>query len=198
MQTNDTMTRSRFEDLADSFGGDIGRWPTDAQAAARALVVREPEAGRLLARIEAFDRLLDLAPVAQPSPDLTGRIVAAARDRRADPRILNGNVVDLATAQAPTGRASTRPGQRPLAPERSMPAPSGWRLARGQAAGAGGMLAASLLLGIWLGNAGIAPQSLGAVLANRPASAPELDAMSEIVQFALPLELLESHDEDVL
>mgnify|MGYP006955966207 FL=1 len=59
------------------------------------------------------------------------------------------------------------------------------------------MLAASLLIGIWLGATGVAPPTIGTAFNGRPGTS-DFDAMSEIVQSALPFDLLEGADEDTL
>jgi hypothetical protein len=191
------MTPERFAVLVDTFGGDIGRWPFPMQAPAHARVGSDPLAARQIAEAQTFDRLLRLAPATAASPDLVERILAGAVRQ---PRIERAR-----TASATGGRPSeynvvALPRGKPrLATSTEAPwrGSSGWRFGRSQAAGAGGMLAASLLLGIWLGASGVSPPSIGTAFQGRQAMT-DLDAMSEIVQSALSLELLEGSDEESL
>jgi hypothetical protein len=195
MPNEPEMTRQRFEELAESYGADIGRWPPGLQAPARLVMSRDPAAARLLAHAHAFDRLLDLAPAAAPhSAVLVDRIVTAALRDVASREPANGNVVALTQVRVSRASAARPPSAQPSA--HGIPTARGWRLASGQAAGAGGMLAASLLIGVWLGASGTAAPSLGAAFATRPGVTADLDAFSEIVNSALSAELLEGHDED--
>jgi len=73
------MTLERFEDLAQTYGGEIARWPEGEREAARALLAEN--AARLspvLAEAAQLDRLLDLAPAQRPDAALIGRLIAAA------------------------------------------------------------------------------------------------------------------------
>lgn len=73
------MNRDRFETLAETYGGDIARWPAEARDAATELLVREPEFARtVLARAAELDEALAAYAVEAPSAALTGRILAAA------------------------------------------------------------------------------------------------------------------------
>lgn len=73
------MSFERFEDLAETYGGEIARWPEGEREAARALLAQN--AARLspvLADSAHLDRLLDLAPAQRPDAALLGRLIAAA------------------------------------------------------------------------------------------------------------------------
>src|SRR4051812_25469302 len=73
------MSKGRFEDLADIYGGEIARWPEAEREAARAFLARD--AARLspvLASASQLDRLLDLAPAQSPGAALLGRLISAA------------------------------------------------------------------------------------------------------------------------
>lgn len=79
------MSVARFEALAQSFGGEIARWPEGEREAARALLAGDPaRLSPLLAEAARLDRLLDLAPVQAVDAALMGRLIAAA------PRTPNG------------------------------------------------------------------------------------------------------------
>src|SRR5690606_1457714 len=54
-----TMTRERFENLADAYGGDLRRWPEAEREAGRALAAADPRAAALLLEADAVDALLD-------------------------------------------------------------------------------------------------------------------------------------------
>lgn len=73
------MSFERFEDLAETYGGEIARWPEGEREAARALLAAHPERlGSALAAAAQLDRLLDLAPAQGPDAALLGRLIAAA------------------------------------------------------------------------------------------------------------------------
>lgn len=186
------MTPERFAVLVDTFGSDIGRWPVPMQAPAHARVGSDPLAARQFAEAQTFDRLLGLAPTTAASPDLVERILAGAARQPKIERARTASAAENNVVALPRGKprlaASTEAASRDS---------SGWRFGRSQAAGAGGMLAASLLLGIWLGALGVSPPSIGTAFQERQAMT-DLDAMSEIVQSALSLELLEGSDEESL
>jgi hypothetical protein len=83
------MMIARFQALADAYGGDIARWPTDEQADARAWRVINPmEALAILKEANALDLLLDSGTVASPGPVLRDRITASARQARKPVRTL--------------------------------------------------------------------------------------------------------------
>ncbi|WP_322514334.1 hypothetical protein SR870_14975 [Rhodopseudomonas palustris] len=56
------MNREQFRQLAESWGGDIGRWPPEFRDAARRLADRDGEAAAMLRAQSEFDRLLAIAP----------------------------------------------------------------------------------------------------------------------------------------
>ncbi len=73
------MTLERFEDLAETYGGEIARWPEGERETARALLAAN--AARLspvLTAAAQLDRLLDLAPAQTVDAALLGRLIAAA------------------------------------------------------------------------------------------------------------------------
>jgi hypothetical protein len=73
------MSRARFEELAEAYGGDVSRWPAEAREAAAALMAAEPGfTGEALARAGALDAALDGWRPAPASAALTERILAAA------------------------------------------------------------------------------------------------------------------------
>lgn len=59
------MTPDQFRRLAETWGGDIDRWPAGTRDAARELATTA-EGGRLLLEEGRFDRLLAMAPEIDP------------------------------------------------------------------------------------------------------------------------------------
>lgn len=73
------MTPERFEDLAETYGGEIARWPEGEREAARALLAKDaPRLSPKLTAAAQLDRLLDMAPAQSPDAALLGRLIAAA------------------------------------------------------------------------------------------------------------------------
>ncbi len=68
----------RFRTLLDAYGATADRWPEVEREAALALVARSAEARTMMDDARKLDDLLDSLPVADPSPELAGRILAAA------------------------------------------------------------------------------------------------------------------------
>lgn len=73
-----TMTRERFEHLADAYGGDLRRWPQSEREAARALAATDIQAAALLRDADGLDALLDAAPRVVASHALREQVIAAA------------------------------------------------------------------------------------------------------------------------
>jgi hypothetical protein len=123
--TNDKAGMDRLRQVLDAYGGDAARWPrADAERLAT-LVASDAVACRAVAEARALDRVLAMAPGvdAAHTRSLADRIAAEVMTNRVQ-------VVDLATRRA----AGTI---RPL-PRRNL-----WR--------AGAALAASLLVGMFVG-----------------------------------------------
>ncbi|ABD08966.1 conserved hypothetical protein [Rhodopseudomonas palustris HaA2] len=116
------MNREQFRQLAESWGGDIGRWPPDLRDAARRLAEHDEQAAAMLRAQVAFDRLLAIPPE-----------VDAARAGRAGLSVLQR----IAAAETKAETKATRAPwyQRLLWPESLVPA---------------GSLACSALLGVWM------------------------------------------------
>lgn len=72
------MKRDRFHDLAETFGGDLARWPEAERDAARGLLAATPELRAVLDQAAALDALLDASPTPLPSQALRDRVIAAA------------------------------------------------------------------------------------------------------------------------
>lgn len=77
--TTSAMSVARFEALAESYGGEIARWPEGEREAARALLASDPtRLAAVLAEASQVDRLLDLAPAQAVDAALLGRLITAA------------------------------------------------------------------------------------------------------------------------
>lgn len=77
--TTSAMSVARFEALAESYGGEIARWPEGEREAARALLASDPEGlSPILAEASGLDHLLDLAPAQAVDAAMLGRLIAAA------------------------------------------------------------------------------------------------------------------------
>lgn len=82
MSNTMTMSPDRFAELADAFGGQLERWPSDEQAAARTFAEAEPEyAQACLEDAAALDQLLDMDAIAPPPAALFESIVASGLRR---------------------------------------------------------------------------------------------------------------------
>ena len=79
MTADNIVNAEGFAELADIYGGDIGRWPQDQREAARALLAADPQGlGQVLGEAACLDRLLDLAPAGAVDAALLGRLIGAA------------------------------------------------------------------------------------------------------------------------
>ncbi|MBU4433538.1 MAG: hypothetical protein KKC14_03875 [Alphaproteobacteria bacterium] len=77
--TEHGLSPERFQALAETYGGDIARWPELCREQARALLAHDPEGlGAILAEASDLDHLLDLAPAGAVNAALLGRLIAAA------------------------------------------------------------------------------------------------------------------------
>lgn len=141
------MTYAQFEQLLAVYGSDRARWPVEARKEAAVLVAKSAEARRLLAETEAFDRVLDRAPL----PPLAGEAALSARILEAaqrSPRVVSVRAgADKIAAARPVANA----GAHPLAQRLRTAGHSGLRFATSRA-GLGAMLSvASLMAGVLIG-----------------------------------------------
>lgn len=132
---NEPMTLERLQHLLDVYGANVARWPGDEARGLRALTATSPAARVMLAEAQAFDDILKLAPGAPANRlgGLTDSIVANAS----------------AASQSPLA-APSRPVARPTANRAAYRAK--WP--------AIAAMAASLLIGVYAGFNGWAPQAL--------------------------------------
>jgi hypothetical protein len=177
--SNKSMTLAEFARLLDVYGAERTRWPVEARASAAVLVSGDAEARRLLAETQALDRVLERAPVPGSVVEtaLAERIVAAAQR---SPRIVRLPVAPRVAEEASAGEAAV------------LPAPAvghGHRRLRlfSRQMGAAGVLAASLMVGVVIGNAGLPAQLLPA-LADMAGFTADRD---DLVRIALSEEVMQ-------
>jgi hypothetical protein len=172
--------RQALEHLLEVYGADRTRWPARERLRFASLVAEDDGARRLVSEASALDSLLDLAPKASAAREhaLKERIVAAAL-RQTEPRFC---VVARSTEPAAGG------GWRAWAHRASAlraPASSGWA--------AGGLLAASLVVGVLLGSAGTFDTAVQQV-----AEATGYSVTDTSSHLALGDEMVSASDEEVL
>jgi hypothetical protein len=174
--SNKSMTISELERLLDMYGAERTRWPAEGRASAALLVASDPAARRLLAEAEALDRVLDRAPAPLPvqaEAALAERIVAAAQR---SPRIV----------RLPGGpqRAREEPssGQPALLPVPATGRGHGRLRVLSRQMGAAGLLAASLAMGVAIGNSSLPPRLLPA-LADMAGLGPGRDSLVKIALY---------------
>src|SRR5262245_47829779 len=177
--SNNGMTITDFAHLLDVYGSDRTRWPVEARASAGQLVARDRAARRLLAEAEALDKTLERAPLPSLAAEaaLADRIIATARR---SPRMVPAmNPALNATAAGGRRRVAGNVVQLPGLPARPRWLPTGL-------AGAAGMLAASLALGVFLGvsnlSQGVLPvleDMTGIALSPQPRAVAQVDLLDE-------------------
>lgn len=183
-KSNNSMTIAELEQLLDVYGADRVRWPAEARAAAANLVASDAGARRLLAETAALDHVLERAPVPGLAVEaaVAERIVAAAQR---SPRVVPlSGAHRLAEAASPGDAAlllastagPSRRRQQSLSSSRWRP-----RLLSREM-GAAGLLAASLAMGVVIGNSTLPPQLLPA-LADMAGLGPSRDSLVKIAMF---------------
>jgi hypothetical protein len=145
--TGAAMTATEFADMVAAYGADTKRWPASKRAAAEALVSGDPIVRISLNEADALDRILAAAPAMSAARDavLADRIVRAALH---SPRL-----VAQGGAQAPN--ASTLAKLQPVVSR----TPSGGAAWQGAA-----LLAASLLMGVFVGQTDLSGRTLPALV----------------------------------
>lgn len=97
------LTHERFEALAETYGGDVSRWPAEVLEAAALTMTAEPAYTRaVLERAARLDTALDAWRPQPASGGLTDRILAAAPDavRRRWPKWLSPAALGAGLAAA--------------------------------------------------------------------------------------------------
>jgi hypothetical protein len=162
--TGTGMSPTEFQSLLDTYGADPARWPAAHRTPMLAVIERNPQARALLREAQALDRVLDTAPRVDPvrHPRIQSRILAAAI---ASPRISGSQVADGAGVTV----VPLRP--RPVTPthvaDPGQDRRETWYM--------GGLLAASLVLGLILGSSVMSPSTIAAF------GAGEREASSDVV-----------------
>lgn len=72
------MNAERFQTLAGAYGGDLLRWPSSEQAAARAFMATDGRSTDWLAEAAALDTLLGVVPERHQNDLLRERIIRSA------------------------------------------------------------------------------------------------------------------------
>ena len=72
------MNAERFQTLAGAYGGDLQRWPSSEQAAARAFMADDRRCAEWLAEAAVLDSLLAAAPEGHQNDLLRERIIRSA------------------------------------------------------------------------------------------------------------------------
>ena len=72
------MNAERFQTLAGAYGGDLARWPSSEQAAARAFMAADERCAGWLAEAAALDTLLGAVPERHENDLLRERIIRSA------------------------------------------------------------------------------------------------------------------------
>jgi hypothetical protein len=177
-----TMTLPEFERLLEIYGSDRTRWPVEARASAGQLTARDPTACRLLLEAEALDRILERAPLPSLASEaaLAERIVAAAQ--RSPRMVPTGEAVASPHLEVGTRAAPQRVSSVVRLADRRR-----W-LSRNPAGRAAGLLAACLMVGIFLGASAV-PQ-------------PVIPALEEFTGIIIgngnSMQTLDPFDEDLL
>ena len=139
------MTNQRFARLLEAYGANLDRWPQIDRAAAEAALRSNPDLAVLTRQAEEFDkqlaRLASPEAMVTPDPRLVDRIITAAGIT--EPATQHSHSLSNVTEFQPRRARST------LNP------PPRWRVAREQAV-TGALMAASLVVGIFVGAAGLA------------------------------------------
>lgn len=148
------LTLDEFDRLLATCGSDPDRWPVLQRADAKALIGDSQPAARMLAEARALDRVLDRAP----TPDavrlqpLSERILAAAMAAAAPSYAppASARILHLPVRKQSTTTPETPP-RADAASIRTVRVSAPWRPAAA--------LAASLMFGVMLGVADLAPPS---------------------------------------
>ena len=154
----DQFTLDDLQRLLDAHGADSARWPAELRGDVEALCVSDEKAAALLHDAQALETLLDEAPALVPAPELKAKILAAAMG--AD------NVVAFNAPAHGNTSAGHAPRTRWLA----------------------GLMAASLMIGVWLGQSDLAGPLTEALLGGTETAAVSDETFADILVLASPPE----------
>jgi hypothetical protein len=79
-KTGNTLDIERFRTIVDAYGADPSKWPEAEREAALLLLASSSEAVAIVDQAAQLDRVLNQAPMVQPSPELE-RIVSSIPER---------------------------------------------------------------------------------------------------------------------
>ncbi len=131
------LTLNDLEIALETYGGDRTRWPAPMRHGLAALIAAEPKAGRMVREAEALDRLLDQAPAGGDDVALAALVERISAAAAREPHAITGSSPALQRtddgSRSVIGFNRRRPTQRY---EYGL---------------AGAALAASLVLGIFVG-----------------------------------------------
>jgi hypothetical protein len=184
--TNDNKTESSeleaLERLLASHGADRTRWPAPARLRFAPLLAARGDARRLVAEAAALDRLLDLAPApATNRGALADRIVAAASADAGQRQVIR--LPERGRLGSLFGSAAARAG-----------AIGGASLRSGPWAG-GALLAASLVLGAFMGTSGAIDSAIRPLTV---AAIGDTDTDADASQVAMGVDGVGPYEEELL
>ena len=136
----------QLEERLEVSGASLSRWPKDCRARLAAFIETDAEAARLLAEIRALDRVLARAPKCAVRSALEAKICAAAAKMRQDGGHAGAGIIGFGNGSR---RAGNGFGPRPVTGS------SVW--------GGAALLAASLILGVYIGASGDAVPTLRSI-----------------------------------
>jgi hypothetical protein len=134
----------QLEERLEVSGASLSRWPRDCRARLAAFIETDAKAARLLAEIQALDRVLARAPECAVRGALQAKICAAAAKLRQD----GGHAAAAIVVDFRDGSRRSRNGFG----SGTIAARSFW--------GGAALLAASLILGVYIGASGDAVPTL--------------------------------------
>lgn len=155
------MTLDDLKVALETYGADRTRWPAPVRHGLASVIAGDGEAARMLREAEALDRLLDMAPtVSDERVAAMAERIAAAASRQ--PRMVGGDVSVVTDSSGPEIRGSEIRGfgiqGAQLAAARRTTTVIPFR--RFEHAFAGAALAASLVLGVVVGQSSVITPAL--------------------------------------
>ena len=183
---NDKMT---FEDVLARFGSRVELWPAEVRRSFEPMLASDAEARRLMGEAAALDAVLAQAPLTslERQTRLSASILAAARQSgqpSASPVSgAAGKVVSLEARR----RADAERARQQASKVAPLSAPVGLRGRRVSASSwpAAGVLAASLVLGVWLGSSDVTSSFTGDVVVAFAGSSETDEEVSDFPLFDL-------------
>jgi hypothetical protein len=196
-----------FENVLDTFGGNPTRWPAETRERLMSLAAADTDAARLLREAKALDSVLTKAagPPVGDTRALADRIAAAVANTAPGQATRTERVTDQSHGQShgspenssgvviawPRTSESSRAAEQAAVLTGSMPrrerVSGGWRTAA--------LLAASLVVGLFVGVADLVPSSVAQIVAEATTG---MDNTSQAIAFLNGEGLLEMIEEEFL